>query len=59
MIKINQKKVAVNYFPDGTLLLKEVIDIEDKNAEIIIKWNYENNEELLAVYISRQQDTAI
>ena len=50
MIKINDKEVVVNYFPDGTLLLKEVIDTDEKNAEIIIKWNYENNEELLAVY---------
>ena len=50
MIKINDKEVAVNYFPDRTLLLKEVIDTDEKNAEIIIKWNYENNEELLAVY---------
>lgn len=59
MIRINNKNVGINYFPDGTLLLKEAVTdalsaeqktINDKNAEIEIKWNYENNEELLAVY---------
>lgn len=59
MIRINNKKVGINYFPDGTLLLKEAVTdvlstdqktINDKSAEIEIRWNYENNEELLAVY---------
>lgn len=47
MIRLNNKKVDINYFPDGTLLLKEAAA---DTAEIEIKWNYENNEELLAVY---------
>ncbi|MDE5824616.1 MAG: ribose-phosphate pyrophosphokinase, partial [Lachnospiraceae bacterium] len=51
MIRLNNKKVGINYFPDGTLLLKEAItDTDDKNAVIEIKWNYENNEELLVIY---------
>lgn len=54
MIRINNKKVDINHFPDGTLLLKEALtnttDIEYRNTEIEIKWNYENNEELIAVY---------
>lgn len=58
MIRINNKKVNINYFPDGTLLLKEAITDaldedqkkDDKNITIEIKWNYENNEELLALY---------
>lgn len=48
MIRINGKEVQYNHFPDGTLLLKESVD--KGNSEIIIKWNYENNEELLVVY---------
>lgn len=50
MIQLNNKKVDINYFPDGTLLLKEIVDAKDKKEQIVIKWNYENNEELLAVY---------
>lgn len=54
MIRIDNKKVDINHFPDGTLLLKEAFanltDIERRNTEIEIKWNYENNEELLAIY---------
>lgn len=58
MIRINNKKVNINYFPDGTLLLKEAITDaldedhknDDKNTAIEIKWNFENNEELLAIY---------
>lgn len=63
MIKINGKKVDINYFPDGTLLLKEALtDVSEagnnsaggqsteKKGAVTIRWNYENNEELLAVY---------
>lgn len=52
MICINNKKVDINYFPDGTLLLKEIISetTDDKNSEITVKWNYENNEEMLTIY---------
>lgn len=50
MISIDCKKVDINYFPDKTLLLKEIVNVKDKNADIVIKWNYENNEELLAIY---------
>lgn len=48
MICMNGKRIVCDHFPDGTLLLKEAVD---KCAEeVIIKWNYENNEELLAIY---------
>ncbi len=74
MIRINNKKVDINHFPDGTLLLKENIreiiqenikeitdeimtgaasaPQQDTTAEnaVTIRWNYENNEELLALY---------
>lgn len=59
MITLNNKKVDISHFPDGTLLLREAVkdvlsaehkNIDDKNAAVELKWNFENNEELLAVY---------
>ncbi|MDE7323211.1 MAG: ribose-phosphate pyrophosphokinase [Lachnospiraceae bacterium] len=52
MIQINNKVVDISHFPDGTFLLKEKITdtAGNRNEGIEIKWNYENNEELLAVY---------
>ncbi|MDE6915665.1 MAG: ribose-phosphate pyrophosphokinase [Lachnospiraceae bacterium] len=59
MIRINNRAVALDHFPDGTLLLKKVLvnegcdgngSADSDKKEIVIKWNYENNEELLAVY---------
>ncbi|MDE7273348.1 MAG: ribose-phosphate pyrophosphokinase [Lachnospiraceae bacterium] len=49
MIRLNNKKVDINYFPDGTLLLKEAVT-ESEKAQIEIRWNFENNEELFVVY---------
>ena len=45
MIKINGRVVPINNFPDGTLLIKENPDY-DRAA---IAWNFENNEELVAI----------
>lgn len=52
MIQIEGKEAAIHYFPDGTLNLKEKLsELEkEKNEELVIKWNYENNEEALALY---------
>ena len=47
MLKYNGKTVEINYFPDGTLLMKEVVENGEK---AVITWLYENNEELLALY---------
>lgn len=47
MIKYNNKIIDINHFPDGTLLIKEEVQL-DKPAEII--WHYENNEELIVLY---------
>lgn len=47
MIKYNNKPVAINHFPDGTILMKENAVLGQK-AEII--WHFENNEELVALY---------
>lgn len=44
MIKLNGKVVDINHFPDGTLLMKS--NGFEKN---IIQWNFENNEELVAL----------
>ncbi len=46
MIKYNDRPVNIGHFPDGTLLMKEVVT----GDEATITWFYENNEELLAVY---------
>ncbi len=50
MIRINGKQANVQYFPDGTLLLKEDVSADNKEAEITLQWNYEKNEELLTLY---------
>ena len=47
MIKINDKEVNINYFPDGTLLLKDSIHPYEN---VTIRWYYDNNEELIALY---------
>lgn len=46
MIKCNGKTIKAGYFPDGTLLLKEVAP--KKNVEFT--WLFENNEELMVLY---------
>ncbi|MDE6999133.1 MAG: hypothetical protein K2P73_02390 [Lachnospiraceae bacterium] len=83
MININNKKVDIDHFPDGTLLLKDYLsegylsesflskhfiskgfsadnsiekNSNEKDPEIVIKWNYENNEELLAVLTGLSAD---
>ena len=50
MIFIEDKKVDINRFPDGTLLLKEDIVLNYSNLdEITITWLYDNNEELVSL----------
>ena len=46
MIKINENQVVMNYFPDGTFLLKEKVPKEP----VIITWLFEKNQELVALY---------
>lgn len=52
MIQIQGKEIKADHFPDGTLLLKEKISefITTEEQEVVIKWNYESNEELLSLY---------
>lgn len=50
MVLLQNRPVDIKHFPDGALLLKETVQDAPKDNEILIKWNYENNEELLAVY---------
>lgn len=47
MIKIDERKVEFNHFPDGTLLLKE---LPPKTDSVTLTWLYENNEEMAALY---------
>lgn len=47
MILYQNQAVVINHFPDGTLLMKEEVKL-DQPAELI--WHYENNEEFLALY---------
>lgn len=50
MIRLQDRKVDINHFPDGTLLIKETVKDADKGDEVIIKWNYESDGELAALY---------
>ena len=47
MIRYNGKPVELNHFPDGTLLLKETVD---EPEAVVIRWNFETNEEMVALY---------
>lgn len=52
MIWMNGKRVEIKHFPDGGLLLKEEVKEACKGGDevVVIRWNFENNEELLVVY---------
>ncbi len=45
MIKLNDKQVDLNKFPDGTFLIKEEVPAEP----VTITWLFEKNEEMLAL----------
>jgi ribose-phosphate pyrophosphokinase len=47
MIKLDGEVVNINYFPDGTLLLKENKSLY--NDECKIEWFFENNKELVTL----------
>ena len=47
MIKYNEKQVNLGHFPDGTLLMKELVP--EGTTKATITWLYENNEELMAL----------
>lgn len=47
MIKINGKRVEISHFPDGTLLVKELIPSSEK---VVLTWLFESNEELVALF---------
>lgn len=47
MIQYNGKALDLNHFPDGTLLMKEPAEETEK---AVIRWNFENNEEMVALY---------
>ena len=47
MIRLNDKKVDLQHFPDGTYLLKEMAPGGEK---AVLTWLFESNEELVALY---------
>ena len=47
MIKLNNKVVNINKFPDGTILMKE--EVSEYAEKAYITWNFESNEELVAL----------
>lgn len=47
MIICNGKKIELNHFPDGTLLMKELAPDTEK---VILTWLFESNEELVGLY---------
>lgn len=51
MIILDGKEIALNKFPDGTLLLKESVQpyIDNDLREARIVWHFENNEEMIAI----------
>lgn len=52
MIKINGSKVNINYFPDGTFLLKEDVGayiLNNNTRTATFNWHFENNAELVAL----------
>jgi hypothetical protein len=53
MLKINHQPVALNHFPDGTLLIKENVPKDFENERSArVSWHFESNEELAAlIYI--------
>ncbi|MCI8410807.1 MAG: ribose-phosphate pyrophosphokinase [Lachnospiraceae bacterium] len=46
MIQYNGEQIKIGYFPDNTFLLKK----EVKEEKVEIKWFFERNEELVALY---------
>ena len=49
MLQLNGRIVKIGYFPDGSLLLKEKPEETDRDTRMVIRWNFENNEELLVL----------
>lgn len=55
MIELNEKKIEIGKFPDGTILMKEYVAKDfSGNQTADITWKFENNEELVAlIYLTR------
>lgn len=50
MIKIDGKRVNLDSFPDGTMLLKQTTELEQiAHKYVLISWHYENDRELVAL----------
>ena len=46
MIKLNDERINIGNFPDGTMLLKQDIP---KTEKVIISWFYEDDKEMIAI----------
>lgn len=55
MISLNGKAVDIKHFPDGTILMKEYVEVDHKNERSAsVLWKFENNEELVAlIYLTK------
>ena len=52
MLMLNEEKVELRTFPDGTLLLKKAVcmgDVSTTTGRAVIDWRYENDSELFAL----------
>lgn len=59
MIKLNDKRIDIGKFPDGTILMKKFVEKDFRaGREGTITWFFENNEELIAlIYLTRHLQT--
>lgn len=55
MLKLNQRPITPGHFPDGTLLIKENVPKDyTKDRTATITWQFENNEEMIAlIYLTK------
>lgn len=55
MIKLNGQIVEIGHFPDGTILMKEAVEVNHNGSRCAkITWKFESNEELTAlIYLTR------
>lgn len=51
MLLLNDKKVDIGHFPDGTILMKKYVPKNyTEDASATIKWKFESNEEMVALF---------
>ena len=55
MLKLNNKPIAIDHFPDGGMLVKESVPYDfAAQKDHVIEWHFENNEEMVAlIFLTR------